>query len=715
MASGAPLDAFKQGALSGPPLRRLLTGLVWLGIFLTLLVPAFVDPGLFYPFFSSKVLLFQGSVLLCFASWSLLSVFEPEYRPKVKLVSLAVLGNLVILSLSVAFSPDPHNGVWSSYERMSGLVLHAHLAAFFFVLASFLRREVDWHRLFLLSATVASCISLIGILDHHGALDVIGVLESLHLIPGDFTRISRSGSLLGNTSFLGTYLQINAFFSVFLVLSTSGKKRWFVGLLLAVISCGILLNPGGRAMKASFLLGLCGIAVFLILFRAKSPRVRKIAFSTLLAATPIVLLCGILLSFHAETLLSGAMEVRGVEERVLLWTAATAGFFDRPVLGWGLENFDLMLYQHFDPAILVGPGRKISPPWFDRAHNVVLDTLISAGAAGLIAYLLMMTASVFALGKAARQSPSTGVKGFVVFTALFLSHFVQNLTVFDMVSSQMLLYASFAYASWGAPNHGRPLSGFKDDKPFNRMSVLAWACTVPFLIFTYRACVQVPWKIGRVVGGLDGRPADTGLLEDAAAVSGDPTVGRNQVRVRLAEVTARRLITSTDPGLTETRLEEVEYVLRQLDKSERESPANFQIPFIAGRLNARTAVWLFENFSGEERLLERSSRYADASIIQYRKAIAICEYHALAYIELSRAQVYKGYISGNDASFREALATADAAIQLEPRLFASHELAVDIAANLLKDRGVAMERLNNAVGIVPTWRGSLRKIVRGEP
>ena len=53
-------------------------------------------------------------------------------------------------------------------------------------------------------------------------------------------------------------------------------------------------------------------------------------------------------------------------------------FKERPIFGWGPENFSIALEKHYLPQFEV---------WYDRAHNVFFDYLTQTGILGLLSYL----------------------------------------------------------------------------------------------------------------------------------------------------------------------------------------------------------------------------------------------------------------------------------------------------------------------------------------
>jgi O-antigen ligase len=70
-----------------------------------------------------------------------------------------------------------------------------------------------------------------------------------------------------------------------------------------------------------------------------------------------------------------------IMSRFMNISMAWEGFKERPILGWGQENYAAVFDKNYNPAMYA------QEPWFDRTHNVILDWLIAGGILGLLAYL----------------------------------------------------------------------------------------------------------------------------------------------------------------------------------------------------------------------------------------------------------------------------------------------------------------------------------------
>ena len=65
--------------------------------------------------------------------------------------------------------------------------------------------------------------------------------------------------------------------------------------------------------------------------------------------------------------------------RLLIWEVALVAFYEKPILGYGQENFYVVFNKYFNPEIYSHAGSRI---WFDRSPNIFLDHLITGGIIG---------------------------------------------------------------------------------------------------------------------------------------------------------------------------------------------------------------------------------------------------------------------------------------------------------------------------------------------
>ena len=124
------------------------------------------------------------------------------------------------------------------------------------------------------------------------------------------------------------------------------------------------------------------------------------------------------------------------QARQYIWPMALDGAMQRPLLGWGQENFNYLFNANYNPHMYS------QEQWFDRAHNVFLDWLVASGLVGLLAYLSLY---VFLLRGIWKSKLSMAEKGVLV--GLVAGYAVHNLFVFDNLASYVLFFVMLAFVN----------------------------------------------------------------------------------------------------------------------------------------------------------------------------------------------------------------------------------------------------------------------------
>jgi len=138
----------------------ILVGIIRWATYLILFAPLIISGQYFFPFVGPKSIFFMGLVEIIFFTWLFLIVFNPKYRPRFNILSIALILFLVVLILSTVFGADISRSFWSKYERMTGLLMWVHLFAFFLVISSVFKKQ-DWIKIFSVSIFAAILMSLI--------------------------------------------------------------------------------------------------------------------------------------------------------------------------------------------------------------------------------------------------------------------------------------------------------------------------------------------------------------------------------------------------------------------------------------------------------------------------------------------------------------------------------------------------------------------------
>src|SRR3989338_1999401 len=111
-----------------------------------------ISNSMFFPFISGKNFAFRIIVEIVFAAWAgLLIINFKKYWPKWNLIASAFSLFVAALFVSAVFGINFSMSLWSSYERMDGVITQIHLLALFFVLAGTFRTRREWFSIFAVS------------------------------------------------------------------------------------------------------------------------------------------------------------------------------------------------------------------------------------------------------------------------------------------------------------------------------------------------------------------------------------------------------------------------------------------------------------------------------------------------------------------------------------------------------------------------------------
>ena len=141
-------------------------------------------------------------------------------------------------------------------------------------------------------------------------------------------------------------------------------------------------------------------------------------------------------SLTLRRLASLGPEDRSVRSRWTSTQMGLQGFADRPVLGWGPENYAVAYDRH----LTEGGAVDSSLLTFDQAHNRVIEEMVTTGALGLAAYLAIWLIMAWVLARRIRElQPDAQIFALLIGSAL-AGYFVQNLLLFDTPGTVVQLH-----------------------------------------------------------------------------------------------------------------------------------------------------------------------------------------------------------------------------------------------------------------------------------
>ena len=145
-----------------------------------------------------------------------------------------------------------------------------------------------------------------------------------------------------------------------------------------------------------------------------------------------------------------AFSKRTVQTRLAAWDAATQGFLERPVFGWGPENYVVVLGRHGSE---MGAEMRIH----DNAHGRLAEELATKGSVGVVSHLAIW-AGLLIVGLCAARRMGRRERIVLVFAGgALVGHFAYALVSPEVVTSTLqftLLFAFVAVVSLGTGEPG---------------------------------------------------------------------------------------------------------------------------------------------------------------------------------------------------------------------------------------------------------------------
>lgn len=400
------------------------------------LIPLIEWPGFLFASTFAKTIFFITSVELMLVFWLPIAL---EY---IKNYGRGLLGFFVAVFFLVAFvasviGSDFTHSVWSNYERMFGLWTLGHLLAFFFIVATTLVRREYWlwpMRAATSGAFMAATYAVFEFIESSGA-----------------TRVE---STLRNASFLASYLLLASFLCLWLCVRSGAKRTesfWWLFCWLVIVAALVLTGSRGAMLALGFTFVV--LLAFFLAFAKPSDKtaginnkmLKRYAISLLIAFFVISVGGFVFREQLAKSsfdplsrLASISLSESTASGRLLAWQVSWRGWKERPLLGWGWENYQILFDRNYDPKLVD------QEPWFDRAHNIFLDVGSTTGILGLAAYLGMFFSAIFLLARGWRKG-GVGFWEFSIFSLTLVAHIVQGMFMFDFLMSLILLFLVFAF------------------------------------------------------------------------------------------------------------------------------------------------------------------------------------------------------------------------------------------------------------------------------
>ena len=427
-------------------------------LLLPILGIALVTNSTIFPFIVGKYVLFRLSVDFAFITFlfgllfhnSAGAVLQSAKRVFTQPLVIAVSVFVAVFLLAVLFAFDPLMALWSNFERGEGGLQILHLWLFFVLLVTLFREKKDWRIIFWCAIAGGVLSGIYGVLAGFNFSNFIGVRFT---DPG-----FRFQGSIGNPAYVAAYAIFLLFYVLYLFASVHRKNPTSLRtIILYVVGIAFLIMFFSAATRGAFLGFIVAVIAFLSYVMYSRAPLRKWFF---IVGIVFIIAVGSLIYFQNSNFVKSipgsrnfdiSLGAETFQHRTIRWGIAIDGWRERPLLGWGPENYLNIFDRHFDTKYFV--PEKGFGAWFDRAHSIYFDYLAETGILGLLSFLSIFVVFYWQFIKFNRKQEfldnqagyaSLFERG-LIFSILF-AYLIQGLVLFDVYTIYINLYLFLAFS-----------------------------------------------------------------------------------------------------------------------------------------------------------------------------------------------------------------------------------------------------------------------------
>lgn len=706
-------------------ISKALQGLIWLCLGVVLLSPLYVNTELFFPYIVTKALAFNIAVEIMVGAYLALCLFDTRYRLRVTSVVGLLAAYCLVIIIASLLGPDFYHSFWSNHERSEGILLLLHLLGLSVVLAGFIQSMKQWLitlDIFVGTSVVVGLVALHQWLEQlgavsaiykilypvlHAALSIVGTIANgiIRIPMINLTLPSSSGwrldSTIGNAGYVAGFLLFGIFFALILMVRRRNLYARVAYGVVAVLQTFVLLltgTRGGYIALAAAVAILLPYGLFILLMRLWRNH-RQALWVT--AATYLVLVIlavgGVkaLIVYKDAPLVSNitilsrvssiSLSEATAQNRFMVWKIAIEGIKERPILGWGYENFLIPFNKYYTPELL--------EPWFDRSHNMVFDRLITGGIIGLALYVAFLLVPFILLWRGYWAKRETLNDRWMILPTLLsimlLAYIIQNLLIFEALVTYIPLVLTLSLAAaLNARYRLVPLPNMSPTVVYVASGVIAVA--VAGLIYVVNVGpVRANQEFIQAVGNQSLTMTQRRQLFEQ--LLGRNTYGRPEFRQQLYTFFYNAAVRGAIPANEVSTW--VQLVERELTAEVTENPSD---------LRMYLGLMDFYNVTGSgniERLQRNVAIHEQIKSLSPRRPEI---YYSLGYSYLIMSEVAKeaGQAAEAGGYQQQSIDTFVTALELNPRRYESYRHLLYMLAYLGRTE-LAMQYLRAAVAQVP--------------
>lgn len=606
---------------------KLITQILLLAVIAA--VPFIRANSLYFPFISGKAYVFRALVALALFFWIWLLLKDQDSKIKIQgifknILVIAIVAFFLAQVVASFFGVDPVYSLFSSIERADGALQYGFWALYFLMFLSVFREKQDWKLFFAVFTVVALALSGYSWFNHEAQTQLYGVFgnpayfAAFLIFAIGFSLVAFERKLFYPGPVHYAFGAAAGFFVLTLIFTQ--VRGVYVGLaggvlLFSLLAILFLRKENKKLVFLSGVILLMGLSALGVLFVAKDTEYVQ---STRL--------------LYRITEVTEIWEQGSTRERLLNWNIALKAFKERPLFGYGPENYGSAANRYYDYRIGVGE------PWFDRAHNQLLDTLATGGIVVFSAYLFWLgIATLFILKIAKKQK----ILGFLL-VSVFFAYFLQSLFLFDLIAVYFGLFPFLAFLIYqsyelriGTNIRIRDTGESHEQKDIQntgyKIPNTQYILLVPTALvcaFVIYATVFVPYKANAAAIQFyahseqgyykESKP----FLEKAFSIQSPYTFWEVRKRAgwQFVNVLVYNLEQETDPAKIEEIKDIYEFITLELEKFIEAKPYDPQMYFVLARMYRLGSQGLgYEDLEKAEAVLKKGFQYSDRRVEYYNE------------------------------------------------------------------------------------------------
>lgn len=577
--SAAPWDTFFQKVLRAILLLVCLTPLVY--------------ADTIFPFMVSKALYARTLIEVAFVIWLLLAIQSKAHRPPRCWVLMAIAAWFAVSTAAAFSGVSPERSLWSTYARMTGVVDLAHWSAYVLMAASTFRTQEAWRQLLGVNVLVSVVVAFIAIAQYWVPAAVPFLVYQ-----------GRATATLGSGLFLGAYACINIGFAATLATSLAGNRK-----VLVLLSAAAALNLLALWISASRSPLVITVLMAIVLATAwgllnRSNQRRRIALGILGAGAAVILILSAIVATGAAENLPGTMgqrlgnvgtgKDRANSGRAMAAIVALDAFKERPVLGYGPENFEAAWGKHYRPG-------WDSYQFFDHAHNKLLEVAATAGSLGLAAYSGLLIAILIAAGRAIRRQTGRERLTAIAMATTTAGYLALGMFMLDEPAGLLQFAIIAAYWSSRSSTASRE-AGFHGETGVPRMFLAASAAAAVALLISWSSQINASMLAGAQVARTQ-NSWELYIEDQQRLTRAFPPMANER---RLSFMSTVQVMAESGKPIPAALDEEAEAAIRL-------EPYNWRLPFMAALAHQTAAVHHPEHAECAERYVSHMERIAPDS------------------------------------------------------------------------------------------------------